>query len=97
MIVLRSSIAANQLSCQQAKKTTEARKTGTREAAENVWITASTPIATSSLPQVNCGTSSLAGAQKLHLYKMDSPIFSGEMKDYPSFREDWKNILEREL
>ena len=29
--------------------------------------------------------------------KMDPPGFSGKMKDYPSFREDWLGLVTNEL
>ena len=33
------------------------------------------------------------GSRKLCLAKMEPPNFSGEMKDHPRVREDWKNII----
>ena len=29
--------------------------------------------------------------------KMNPPDFSGKMKDYPSFREDWQGLIANEL
>ena len=60
---------------------TEARKTAAKEAAERSRTAAE----------------SLIRRRKLHLAKMEPPTLSGKLKEYPSFREDLKVIVKKEL
>ena len=59
-----------------------------REAAN---MTPSTPPIIPDLNLTISRTSLTTGVRKLHLARMELPSFSGNIKNYPSFREDWKS------
>ena len=78
-------------------KEAKTRRIATREEDEIQQIAA---IISPPIPELTCKISragSLTRSQKLRLAIIALPNFSGDMKDYPSFKRDWKNIVEGEL
>ena len=86
---IQRDIAAKRLGCQRAMAAAETWRVAAREEAEILRRAGGASPPTPGLNRSGeSGAGSLAGTQKLRLAKMEPPRFSGDMKDYPTFRED---------